>query len=91
MVTPALLPAGLAVLAVLGLYYRRFRRLFGRQRVQPARMKARVGLLLVAAALLLLRQEALRAGLRQRPAVAAFHPRSAGAAAARGTGCGRRQ
>lgn len=55
MVTPALLPAGLAVLAVLGLYYRRFRRLFGRQRVQPARMKARVGLLLVAAALLLLR------------------------------------
>lgn len=51
----ALAPATIAVLAVAALYYRRMRRLFGRQRVQPARMKFRIAFLIFVGALLLLR------------------------------------
>jgi drug/metabolite transporter superfamily protein YnfA len=54
MTPAALAPAGFAVLIAL-LYYRRFRRLFGRQTVQPKRMKFRIAVLLVIGALLLLR------------------------------------
>jgi drug/metabolite transporter superfamily protein YnfA len=50
----ALAPAAFAILIVLSLYWR-FRRLFGRQRVQQARMKFRIGFLLVIGALLMLR------------------------------------
>lgn len=46
--------AGFAVLFAF-LMYRRFRRLFGRQRVQPARLKFRIAVLLDVAAMLLLR------------------------------------
>ncbi len=42
MTLQALAPAAFAVLAVVAIYYRRMRRLFGRQRVQPARMKFRI-------------------------------------------------
>lgn len=58
MTPAALAPAALAVLAALMLY-RRFRRLFGRQRVQPARMKLRIAVLLVIGAMLMMR------GMRQ--------------------------
>ena len=51
----ALAPAAFAILVVLALYYRRLRRLFGRQRVQPARMKFRIVFLLFVGALLMLR------------------------------------
>jgi drug/metabolite transporter superfamily protein YnfA len=51
----ALLPSAVMVLVVLGLYYRRFRRLFGRQRVQPTRMKVRIAILLLLGVLLMLR------------------------------------
>lgn len=54
MTPQAIMPAAFAVLIVFSLY-RRFRRLFGRQLVQPARMKVRVALLVVAAAFILLR------------------------------------
>ena len=54
MTPAALAPAGFAVLFVF-MMYRRFRRLFGRQPVQPARMKRRIGILLVVGALLLAR------------------------------------
>jgi hypothetical protein len=54
MTVAALAPAGFAVLIAL-MYYRRFRRLFGRQPVQPARMKYRIAFLLVLGALLLAR------------------------------------
>lgn len=50
----ALAMAGFAALFVF-LMYRRFRRLFGRQPVQPARLKFRVVFLLVVGALLMLR------------------------------------
>jgi hypothetical protein len=46
--------AAIAVLAFLGLY-RRFRRLFGRQRIRPGWLRVRIGILLVIAAALLLR------------------------------------
>ena len=54
MTAAALAPAGFAVLVAL-MYYRRFRRLFGRQPVQPARMKFRIVFLLFVGALLLAR------------------------------------
>lgn len=50
----ALAMAGFAALFVF-VMYRRFRRLFGRQRVQPARLKFRVVVLLVVVAMLMLR------------------------------------
>jgi drug/metabolite transporter superfamily protein YnfA len=54
-ITPhALVIAGFAVLFVF-VMYRRFRRLFGRQPVQPARLKFRVAILLLAGGFLLLR------------------------------------
>ncbi len=55
MTLQALAPAVFAVLVVAALYYRRMRRLFGRQRVQPTRMKFRIVFLLFVGALLLLR------------------------------------
>lgn len=54
MTPAALAPAGFAVLIAL-MYYRRLRRLFGRQPVQPMRMKFRIAILLLVGALLLLR------------------------------------
>jgi hypothetical protein len=54
MTAAALAPAGFAVLFAF-MYYRRFRRLFGRQPVQPARMKFRIVFLLLVGALLLAR------------------------------------
>jgi hypothetical protein len=54
MTPTALAPAGFAMLAAYMLY-RRFRRLFGRQIVQPARMKVRIAMLVVVAVLLMLR------------------------------------
>lgn len=51
----ALVPAAFAVLLVAAMYYRRMRRLFGRQRVQPKRMKFRILFLLVLGAFLVLR------------------------------------
>ncbi|MBA8882324.1 DUF1453 domain-containing protein [Dokdonella fugitiva] len=54
MTPTALAPAGFAMLIVFMLY-RRFRRLFGRQIVQPARMRARIAMLVVVAVLLMLR------------------------------------
>lgn len=54
MTPAALAPAGFAILFVL-MMARRFRRLFGRQPVQPTRMKLRIGILLVVGALLLVR------------------------------------
>ncbi|HEY6940752.1 DUF1453 domain-containing protein [Dokdonella sp.] len=54
MTPTALAPAGFAMLIVLMLY-RRFRRLFGRQPVQPARMKVRVAFLFAVGAMLMLR------------------------------------
>lgn len=63
MTPAALAPAGFAVLIAL-MYYRRFRRLFGRQPVQPARMKFRIVFLLVVGALLLARAAlGMQAGL----------------------------
>lgn len=63
MTAAALAPAGFAVLIAL-MYYRRFRRLFGRQPVQPARMKFRIVFLLFVGALLLARAVlGLEAGL----------------------------
>ncbi len=53
MTPAALAPAATAMLLGL-LLYRRFRRLFGRQRVQPKRMRLRVALLGFVGALLLL-------------------------------------
>ncbi|MEP7042924.1 MAG: DUF1453 domain-containing protein [Dokdonella sp.] len=50
----ALVPAAFAVLIAFSLY-RRFRRLFGRQPVQPTRIKFRIALLLFAGAFVLLR------------------------------------
>lgn len=50
----ALVPAAFAVLIAFSLY-RRFRRLFGRQPVQPLRMKLRIAVLLLAGAFVLLR------------------------------------
>lgn len=55
MTLQALAPAALALLVVAALYYRRMRRLFGRQPVQPARMKFRIVFLLIVGALLLSR------------------------------------
>ncbi|MEO7062181.1 MAG: DUF1453 domain-containing protein [Dokdonella sp.] len=55
MTLQTLAPAAFAVLVVTALYVRRMRRLFGRQRVQPARMKFRIVFLLLVGALLLLR------------------------------------
>ncbi|MFI4969213.1 MAG: DUF1453 domain-containing protein [Lysobacterales bacterium] len=55
MTPQALAPAAVAVLVMLSLYYWRFRRLFGRQRVQPARMKFRIAFLLLVGVLLMLR------------------------------------
>lgn len=55
MTLQSLAPMGFAILVVAALYVRRMRRLFGRQRVQPARMKFRIAFLLVAGALLALR------------------------------------
>lgn len=55
MTPQALAPMGLAILVVAVLYFRRMRRLFGRQRVQPARMKFRIVFLLLVGALLALR------------------------------------
>jgi cytochrome b561 len=49
-----IVPAAIAMLVAFALY-RRFRRLFGRQPVQPKRMKLRVGFLLLLGAFLLLR------------------------------------
>jgi len=46
--------SGIAVLVFLSLY-RRFRRLFGRQRINPGGLRVRIGLLLAIGALLLLR------------------------------------
>ncbi|HEU4664524.1 MAG TPA: DUF1453 domain-containing protein [Dokdonella sp.] len=54
MTPTALAPAGFAMLLVLMLY-RRFRRLFGRQPVQPARMKVRIAFLGAVGAMLMLR------------------------------------
>jgi len=63
MTAAALAPAGFAILIAL-MYYRRFRRLFGRQPVQPARMKFRIVFLLFVGALLLARAVlGLEAGL----------------------------
>lgn len=50
----ALAIAGFAALFVF-MMYRRFRRLFGRQRVQPARLRFRIVFLLVIGAMLMLR------------------------------------
>ena len=54
MIAHALASAAIAVLVVL-ILYRRFRRLFGRQRVQPTRMKFRIGVLVVVGFMVLLR------------------------------------
>jgi drug/metabolite transporter superfamily protein YnfA len=54
MTPSALVPAGFAVLIAFSLY-RRSRRLFGRQPVQPTRMKFRVVFLLFVGAMLMLR------------------------------------
>jgi len=54
MTPTALAPAGFAMLLAFMLY-RRFRRLFGRQPVQPARMKVRIAILGVVGAMLMLR------------------------------------
>src|SRR4051812_39688388 len=63
MTAAALAPAGFAVLVAL-MYYRRFRRLFGRQPVQPARMKFRIVFLFIVGAVLLARAVlGLEAGL----------------------------
>lgn len=54
MTPTALAPAGFAMLLVFMLY-RRFRRLFGRQPLQPTRMKLRVAFLVLVGVLLMLR------------------------------------
>lgn len=54
MTAHALASGAIAMLVVL-ILYRRFRRLFGRQRVQPKRMKFRIGVFVVAGFMLLWR------------------------------------
>jgi hypothetical protein len=54
MTPAALAPAAFAVL-IAWMLYRRFRRLFGRQRVQPTRLKFRIAVLLLAGAFVVLR------------------------------------
>ena len=55
MTVQALAPMAIAIVAVIALYARRMRRLFGRQLVRPARMKFRIGFLFAVGAFLLTR------------------------------------